>query len=148
MKVKCLRLDDMGRGITKVNGKTTFVNNLLPSEEADIKIINSKKNYNEAEIIKLIKKSSDRIEPKCPYLNCGCQLKHLKYEEEVKYKEEKVKNIITKFGKIDTKINKIVYDNNICHYRNKITLKVNGKVGYFSNKTNNFLKIDKCELQK
>ena len=47
MRVTCLRLDDMGRGITKVDGKTTFVNNFIPGEEADIKITLSKKSYNE-----------------------------------------------------------------------------------------------------
>ena len=75
MRVTCLRLDDMGRGITKVDGKTTFVSNLLPGEEADIKITLSKKSYNEGEIVTLLKESENRIKPICPYLNCGCHLK-------------------------------------------------------------------------
>ncbi len=146
MKVECIRLDDMGRGIALPLGKTTFINNLLPNEEALIKITQDKKNYSEGEVIKLLKKSSKRITPKCPYLNCGCHLKHLVYEEEIKYKEEKLKNILNKFGVSNVKINSMVYDNNVSHYRNKITLKVNNGVGYYSNKTNNFIKIDRCEL--
>ncbi len=145
MKCKCLRLDDMGRGIALVDGKTTFISNLLPGEEAEIDLVLSKKKYNEGKIIKLLTKCPDRVEPKCPYLNCGCQLKHLKYEQELNYKENKLQSILSKFGKIDVAINKIVYDNNM-HYRNKITLKVNKKVGYFSNNSNNFIPIKACEL--
>ena len=32
-EVKCLRLDDKGRGIVKINDKITFIPNLLPNEE-------------------------------------------------------------------------------------------------------------------
>lgn len=145
-EVKCLRLDDKGRGIVKINDKITFINNLLPGEEAIIKIINNKKKFSEGEIIKLIKKSQDRIIPKCPYQNCGCHLKHLEYKKELEYKQNKVKDILKKFGNITPKVNDIVYDNSINHYRNKITLKANKKVGYYTNHTNNFIPINRCEL--
>ncbi len=145
MKVKCLRLDDMGRGIALVDGKTTFISNLLQDEEALIEIVLSKKNYNEGKIIKLLCESPDRVKPNCPYLNCGCQLKHLDYAKELSYKEEKLQNILEKFAKVNVKVNKIVYDDNM-HYRNKITLKVNNQVGYFSNNSNNFIPIKACDL--
>lgn len=145
-EVKCLRLDDKGRGIVQINNKITFVRNLLPTEEATIQIINNKKKYAEAKIINLTKESKDRIKPKCPYQNCGCHLKHLNYKAQLEYKQNKVKDILNKFAKINPKINNIVYDNNINHYRNKITLKVNNKVGYYTNESHEFLPINRCEL--
>ncbi len=144
--VKGERLDDKGRAVTKIDGKITFVSNLLPNEEAEVKIINIKKKYNEAKVLKLLKTSSERVVPKCPYLNCGCQLKHLNYQKQLEYKQNKVKEILKKFGNITPKINKIVYDNNINHYRNKITLKVQNNVGFFQNHTNSFIPIKRCEL--
>lgn len=140
------RLDDQGRAVTKINGKITFVSNLLPNEEAEVKIINIKKKYNEAKVLKLLKTSKERVTPKCPYLNCGCQLKHLNYQKQLEYKQNKVKEILKKFGNITPKINNIVYDNNINHYRNKITLKVQNSVGFFQNHTNYFIPIKRCEL--
>ena len=145
-EVKCLRLDDKGRGIVQINNKITFVRNLLPTEEATIQIINNKKKYAEAKIINLTKESKDRIKPKCPYQNCGCHLKYLNYKAQLEYKQNKVKDILNKFTKINPKINNIVYDNNINHYRNKITLKVNNKVGYYTNESHEFLPINRCEL--
>ena len=144
--VKGERLDDKGRAVTKIDGKITFVSNLLPNEEAEVKIINIKRKYNEAKVLKLLKTSSERVVPKCPYLNCGCQLKHLNYQKQLEYKQNKVKEILKKFGNITPKINKIVYDNNINHYRNKITLKVQNNVGFFQNHTNSFIPIKRCEL--
>ena len=144
--IKGERLDDKGRAVTKIDGKITFVSNLLPNEEAEVKIINIKKKYNEAKVLKLLKTSSERVVPKCPYLNCGCQLKHLNYQKQLEYKQNKVKEILKKFGNITPKINKIVYDNNINHYRNKITLKVQNNVGFFQNHTNSFIPIKRCEL--
>jgi len=127
-EVKCLRLDDKGRGIVKINDKITFIPNLLPDEEAIVKLIINKKKYAEGKVIKLTKESKDRVLPQCPYHNCGCHLKHLDYKKQIEYKQNKIK------------------ENSINHYRNKITLKVNKKVGYFSNHTNDFIPINRCEL--
>ncbi len=145
-EVTVLRLDDKGRGITKLDNKVTFIPNLLTNEKANIKIIKNKKKYAEGEVINIIKESKDRVIPKCPYQNCGCQLKHLDYQKQLEYKQNKVKDILKKFGNLTPKINKIVYDNNINHYRNKITLKVNNKVGYHRQNTNEFIPIKRCEL--
>ena len=92
--VKCLRLDDFGRGICYVLGKVVFVPNLLPDEEAFVVIVLDKKKYMVGQIVKLIKKSDDRIVPKCSYENCGCAVKHLDYLKTLKFKKEKVINIL------------------------------------------------------
>ena len=63
--VKCEKLDHFGRGLSHILGKIIFVPNLLPNEEAWVKIVLDKKKYMVGEIIKLVKKSDDRIVPKC-----------------------------------------------------------------------------------
>ena len=146
IKVKCDRLDHFGRGICFIDGKIVFVNNLLPDEEAYIEIIKNKSKYSVGKIISLESMSKDRTIPNCPYMNCGCALKHLKYEKQLEFKEKKVFDIIKRYGKINPKINKIISSEKIYNYRNKVTLKVNGGVGYFENDTNNIIKIDKCFL--
>ncbi|MBR3362735.1 MAG: class I SAM-dependent RNA methyltransferase [Bacilli bacterium] len=146
MNLKCERLDHFGKGICYHNGKIVFVKNLLPEEEAEIKIIVNKKNYSEGKIINLTKQSPNRIIPKCPYENCGCNLKHLKYEKQLIFKEEKVKDIIKRYTKTNTKINHIVPCPKQNNYRNKITLKSNGKLGYHKEKSNDIISITKCEL--
>lgn len=144
--VKCERLDHFGRGITYINGKIIFVKNLLPGEVANIKITKSKKNYDIGEIISLEKVSKDRVESKCPYINCGCALKHLTYEKQLEFKEEKLKNILKKYTDLEGIVKPIIEATNINGYRNKITLKVGSKVGYFENESNKLIEINRCEL--
>lgn len=144
--VRCERLDDFGRGIVYIDGKICFVPDLLPLEEAYIDIVLDKKKYCVGNIISLEKESPDRIKPKCPYLKCGCNLKHLKYEKQLEYKWQKVSNIMKKYVKSNFKINDIVASDKIYGYRNKITLKVDGKLGFHENNSNKIINISRCEL--
>ncbi len=149
MEVLIDRLDHQGRGITTVDGKITFVENALPGEIVDIKIIKSEKKINEAVLEKIIKKSPKRVEPICPYYHeCGgCSLMHLSYDDQLLYKENKVVDILKKFGGIEeAKINKIIPSPDVYNYRNKVVLKCNGKLGYYKRKTNDIINIESCYL--
>ena len=145
--VKCERIDHFGRGIGYVLGKIIFVPNLLPKEEAMVKIVLDKKKYMVGEVIKLVKKSDDRILPKCGYENCGCALKSLKYEKTLEFKKEKVIDILKRYSGLTNVVKEIVPSDNIYGYRNKITLKVKGgRLGYFKNGTNDLIEIKRCEI--
>ena len=145
--VKCERLDHFGRGIGYVLGKIIFVPDLLPNEEALVKIILDKKKYMVGEVVQLVKKSNYRIEPKCPYENCGCALKSLDYLKTLEFKKDKVIDILKRYGEIEGVVKEIVFSRNIYAYRNKITLKVkDGKIGYFKNGTNDLIEINRCEI--
>ena len=145
--VKCEKLDHFGRGLGHILGKIIFVPNLLPNEEALVKIVLDKKKYMVGEIIKLVKKSDDRIVPKCSYENCGCAIKCLNYPKTLEFKKDKVTEILKRYGNLENVIKEIVPSNNIYGYRNKITLKVKGgKIGYFKNGTNELIEINRCEI--
>ncbi len=145
--VKCERLDHFGRGIGHVLGKIIFISDFLPSEEALVKIVLDKKKYMVGKIVQLVKKSDDRIDSKCPYKNCGCGLKNLDYFKTLEFKKSKVIDILKRYGSIDDVVKEIIPSDNIYGYRNKITLKVkDGKIGYFKNKTNDLVEINRCEI--
>ena len=144
--IKCEKLDDFGRGIGFYNGKVVFIPDFLPSEEAYVKIVLEKKKFLEGEVLEFLKVSPDRVEGRCPYEKDGCSLKHLKYEKALEYKENKVKNILLKFAGINSGVRKIVPSPKVWGYRNKVTLKVYGKVGYYKNGTHDFVPIDKYYL--
>ncbi len=145
--VKCEKLDHFGRGLGHVLGKIIFVPNLLPSEEALVKIVLDKKKYMIGEVIQLVKRSNDRIEPKCLYENCGCGLKNLDYFKTLKFKKSKVIEILKRYSNLEGVVKEIVSSDDIYGYRNKITLKVkNGKIGYFKNGTNELIEISRCAI--
>ena len=145
--VKCERLDHFGRGLGHVSGKIIFVPDLLPNEEALVKIVLDKKKYMVGEVVQLIKKSGNRIIPKCGYDKCGCALKSLDYFKTLEFKKEKVTDILKRYGEIEGVVKEIIPSGNIYAYRNKITLKVkDGKIGYFKNGTNELIEISRCEI--
>lgn len=148
MKVKIEKLDHFGRGITHVNDKIAFIENALPQEIVEIQITKEKKNYLEGEVLEILEKSPIRMEEECPYSKVcgGCQLNHICYNEENKYKEEKVKEIINHTLKEDINIEKITYHNRN-NYRNKITLHgKDGVLGLYQEKTNEIIPIKECLL--
>ncbi len=146
--IKIESLDHNGRGIARLNNKIVFVNNALPNEIVEIKTISEKKNYIEAEVVRYIEKSKDRIDSICPYYDkCGgCNLLHMDYKDQLKFKQNKIENIINKYLGKKVKINDIVGSDNILNYRNKVTFHVNKKIGYFKDKTNDIVEIENCPL--
>ena len=66
-----------------------------------IKIVNlkikcEKKKYVEASVINYIQSSKERVETKCHYYDLcgGCNIMHMSYNEQLKFKYEKIKNIV------------------------------------------------------
>lgn len=145
--MKIERFDDLGRGISYINNKVTFIDKVVPEDIVEVELTKEKKKYNEAKLIKIIKPSPLRIDAKCPYFSkCGgCQFQNITYENTIKYKKEKIVNIFSKhkisiFPEVITNISPY-------NYRNKITLKVNNyKIGFYINKTHNLVEINKCLL--
>ena len=113
MIVKIDRLDHQGRGIANLD-KVTFIPNTLPGEEIDIDIVTSKSKYNVGKVNNYITKSDRRINPICPYYSVcgGCDLMHISYDEEMRYKENKVKDIMHRYAHID-KVDSIDSNNNV-----------------------------------
>ena len=147
MKVEVLKLDNFGRGITYIDDKICFIENALPNEVVEIEIIKKTNKYYLAKVNKYIETSPLRIEEECPYSSiCGaCNLNHICFNEENKFKLDKVKGIMKKFANIDSNLIKgiIYHDRN--HYRNKITLHgKDNEIGLYKEKTNEILPINSC----
>lgn len=140
------KLDHYGRGIARIDGKTVFVENALPTETVIASITKEKKSFIEGETIDFINKSNDRIEPICPYYNeCGgCNIMHIDYNNQLKFKENKVKEVLNKFCNYDNV--KSIIGTNQYNYRNKITLQVKEKIGYYKKKSYELVVIDKCYI--
>ena len=144
--IQITALDHNGKGIGKINNKIVFVENALPTEIVDIKILKEKKNFIEAETNKIVSASKNRIDSPCPYFNkCGgCDLLHMKYEDMIKFKQNKIENILNRYLNKEIKINNIVESDNQFYYRNKVTFQVKENIGFYKNNTYSIIPIEKC----
>lgn len=102
-QIVTVKIEDMGEnseGIGKIDGYTLFVKDALIGDEIQAKLTKVKKNYAYARIEKVLTPSENRIEPLCKYhRQCGgCQIQALSYKEQLRYKEQKVKNHLMRIG--------------------------------------------------
>ena len=138
-----------GEGVTKVNNIVTLVPYTLKDEEIELDVIKSYGNYNLAKLTKINKESKNRTTPPCPYFyKCGgCDLQHMKYQEQLCFKSLLVKKTIKKICGLDVEVNPTVACNNQYSYRNKVSFNFhNSTAGFFEENSKNIVEIDKCLL--
>lgn len=120
--VLCVDLTHDGLGVCKIDNFSIFVKYLLPGEEALIKIIKINKSYGFGEIVKLINKSINRIEPICKhYYECGgCDLLHMNYESQLEFKKKMAEESFKRLANLDLQVNNIYGMDEPFYYRNKV----------------------------
>ena len=89
-----------GEGIGYDHGVPVFIPGALMHETVDVKITQEKEKYKTAKLIRVIRKSKDRVEPECRYCDScrACTLMHLKYERQLNYKKQTLKQALKKGG--------------------------------------------------
>ena len=135
-------VDDIGNGVTRINNIVVFIPYTLKNEKVKIKIVSISKRFAVGKVIEFITKSDKRCEVKCNcYNECGgCNFLHINFNDELSIKI----NYINKL--FNTNINTVL-TNNEYNYRNKATFHIkDGKIGYYSEKTNNIIEINNCLL--
>ena len=82
-------LNHEGRGVTHINGKTTFIFDALPNETVEFKYTHCHSKYDEGTTTNVIEKSPDRVTPRCQYFGIcgGCSLQHLAPDMQRTHKE-------------------------------------------------------------
>lgn len=119
-----------GKSVARVNELVVFIPFGAPGDVADIKIDKKKRNYAEAHIVKIIKPSSRRVEPKCGHFGVcgGCKWQHIPYDDQLRYKREQVLDALQRIAKVEIpEINPILGSSEIYHYRNKLEFTFSNK---------------------
>ncbi|MEK4090641.1 MULTISPECIES: 23S rRNA (uracil(1939)-C(5))-methyltransferase RlmD [unclassified Viridibacillus] len=143
-----------GAGVAKIDGYPLFIQGGLPDETAEVHVLKTLKNYGFAKIINITEPSPDRVAAPCPvFAQCGgCQLQHLSYEGQLKWKEKMVRNVMTRIGKIDAPVLSVKGMDNPWNYRNKaqIPFGLNGEApiaGFYKTKSHDIVDTDRCLIQ-
>lgn len=103
IKQACIEsLDQEGRGVTHVDGKTIFVDGALPGESITFQSHQIKPSYEVANVVQVLKQSNQRVIPKCPHFGLcgGCKLQHLDFAAQVATKQRLLENDLWHIGKV------------------------------------------------
>ena len=82
-------LSPEGRGVARIDGKTTFISGALPGEEVRFIYENIRSKFSEGHVHEVLKASDDRVEAKCLHAHIcgGCSLQHMNADAQIKHKE-------------------------------------------------------------
>ncbi|MCD8103804.1 MAG: 23S rRNA (uracil(1939)-C(5))-methyltransferase RlmD [Lachnospiraceae bacterium] len=77
-----------------------FVKDTVIGDVAEVKVMKMKKTYGYARLLRVLTPSPDRITAPCPVARpCGgCQIQEMKYEAQLRFKEQKVRNNLQRIG--------------------------------------------------
>lgn len=95
-------LDQEGRGVAHVEGKTIFIDGALPGEKVTFQSHHIKASYEVANVVEVLKQSNQRVTPKCPHFGVcgGCKLQHLDFAAQVAAKQRLLENDLKHIGKV------------------------------------------------
>ncbi|BAK14955.1 23S rRNA (uracil(1939)-C(5))-methyltransferase RlmD [Solibacillus sp. FSL W7-1472] len=144
-----------GNGVAKIDGYPLFIQGALPGETAEIHVMKTLKNYGFAKVVNILEKSPDRVEAPCVYFSqCGgCQLQHLSYEGQLKWKQNMVANVMKRLGKIDAPVHPVKGMEEPWHYRNKSQIPFaqneSGQMvaGFYKTKSHSIVDMERCLIQ-
>src|SRR6056297_1563182 len=90
IEIEIIDLNFRGQGVGKIHNYVIFINNTLPGDKVRIKILKAISKYSVGKVVEYLERSEKFEEPSCPYFyDCGgCQIMHMKYKEQLKYKKD------------------------------------------------------------
>ncbi|MCU6732128.1 23S rRNA (uracil(1939)-C(5))-methyltransferase RlmD [Diplocloster agilis] len=153
-----IRIEDMtteGDGIGKVDGYPLFVKGALTGDLAEVKVIKAKKTYGYGRLVRVLEPSAFRVTPECAVSGpCGgCQLQAMSYEEQLRFKENKIRNNLLRIGKLnEVPMLPIMGMEEPFRYRNKAQFPIgmdkegNPVAGFYAGRTHSIVPVRDCRL--
>ena len=145
-----------GEGIAKIDNKyPIFIEGALKGEKVKVRIVKVNKNFAYGKLMEVLEASEERVNPLCAiYKRCGgCKLQHASYKAQLDFKWDRVKDCVSKIGKLDPSIVKYPLGmENPWRYRNKVQLPIgliNGevKIGFFAPRSHDIIDMESCLIQ-
>lgn len=148
-----------GEGIGRYEGMTLFIKDTLPGDVVTANVMKLKKTYGYARLVEILTPSSYRVEPRCELSRkCGgCQIQALDYQEQLTFKQKKVRNNLVRIGgfaerEIDQLMQPVIGMEEPYHYRNKAQFPIgtdrdgNLIAGFYAGRTHTIIPVKKCYL--
>lgn len=119
-----------GKSIARLDGLVVFVEGGVPGDEVRVRLTKIKKQFLEADVVEVIKKSPLRVEPQCKYFGTcgGCKWQHVDYQAQLDFKRQHVVDALERIGGFsegvhsdkDIAVNPTLGAEDIYFYRNKM----------------------------
>ena len=147
-----------GQAVGRSDGMVVYVLGPLPGERARVRIESVKAKYAVAELVELLERSPERVEPFCGVFGVcgGCQVQHLAYPAQLRWKRDLVENALRRLGGIaGAEVRAPVGMDEPRAYRNKMALVVTASgpaqprsttFGFYAARTHDVVPIERCPI--
>ena len=138
--------DEQGRG------KTVFVPFVLPGEQVEVSVIESRSGFARAKLDKVLTPSPDRVAPDCPYFGgCGgCHYQHMNYEAQLRHKAEILRESLRRTAKLELQHDIQLHPSLPWNYRNRTRMHVRHTpefaLGYYRYNSHDVLPVESCPI--
>jgi 23S rRNA (uracil1939-C5)-methyltransferase len=138
--------DEQGRG------KTVFVPFVLPGEQVEVSVIESRSGFARAKLDKVLTPSPDRVAPDCPYFGgCGgCHYQHMNYEAQLRHKAEILRETLRRTAKLELQHEIQLHPSPPWNYRNRTRMHVRYTpefvLGYYRYNSHDVLPVESCPI--
>ena len=123
IEVEVMDLALGGKGLTRIDGMAVFIDQAVPGDYVQARIIKKRKQYAEARVVQLMRPSKDRVPAPCEYSGfCGgCKWQFLNYDKQLHYKRSHVVESLEHIGGLqDPLVHPTLPADPIFGYRNKM----------------------------
>ena len=144
-----------GKVLGRHKGRPIFVPYAIPGERVTARIVEDKRSYANAEGVQLLKASPDRVRPPCPHFGpgrCGgCQLQHMNYAAQLRYKRDVVLDQLKRLGDFkrpERLVPDVIPSPEPWGYRSRARFHVapDGRLGFVSTDPNRVEAVDWCYI--
>jgi 23S rRNA (uracil1939-C5)-methyltransferase len=141
-----LSADEHGRG------KTVFVPFVLPGEQVEASVVESRPGFVRARLESVIAPSPERVGPGCPYfIQCGgCHYQHIDYAAQLRHKAEILRETLRRTAKFELQHEIELHSAVPWGYRNRTRMQVRHQpqfaLGYFQHNSHDLLPVETCPI--
>ncbi len=145
-----------GEGVGRLDEFVVFVPFVITGETVEAEIIEVKKNFARAMLLRVITASPERVAPECRYFTqCGgCQYQHIDYAAQLRFKHKQISDLFERVGKISPeRVAPVIGCPQPYGYRNRIMIRSqwNGpakklEIGFIRADNNWVQDLDECKI--
>lgn len=144
-----------GHGIARSGRDVYFIPGALPGETVVAEMQERKRKIWYCRLISIVDNSEHRVEPACPhYKRCGgCDLQHLKYPQQVEFKQKRVERELSRQGIEVNQWQEPLIADKQWHYRRRARLGIRYNkasqqviIGFRENNSKHLTNIDQCPV--
>ena len=145
-----------GEGVGRLDEFVVFVPFVITGETVEAEIIEVKKNFARAKLLRVITASPERVAPECRYFTqCGgCQYQHIDYAAQLRFKHKQISDLFERVGKISPeRVAPVIGCPQPYGYRNRIMIRSqwNGpakklEIGFIRADNNWVQDLDECKI--